>query len=199
MRRIEFMLAVGTVIASFALGALAQSESLGDAARAARKQPRRPAKMVYTNDNLPTTSSISVVGAPPVAAAPQQPATKLSEDKAKSLEDKAKLPAKDGKPEEQKTAPSDQVTTDQLTDQKKKIADLEKDLDLLQREYKLQVADYYADAGTQLRDPKKWAEQETKFRTDIADRQKQVDEAKAQLQDMEEQARKAGTLETASQ
>ena len=192
MRRIEFMLAVGALVASFALGALAQSESLGDAARAARKEPRKPAKMVYTNDNLPTTASISVVGAPPAEEAAQEPA-------AKPKVEKAKIATKEGKPEEKKTAEGDQVTGDQFADQKKKIADLEKDVDLLQREYKLQVADYYADAGTQLRDPKKWAEQETKFRTDIADRQKQVDEAKAQLQDMEEQARKAGTLETASQ
>ena len=39
---------------------------------------------------------------------------------------------------------------------------------------------------------KKWAEKETKFRADIADKQKQLEDAKAQLQDMEEQARKAG-------
>ena len=69
---------------------------------------------------------------------------------------------------------------------------MEHELDLLQREFKLQVANYYADAGNELRDQKNWSDQETKFKTDIADKQKQLDDAKAQLQDMEEQARKAG-------
>jgi len=184
MRRIGFMLAVDAVVVASALGAAAQSESLGDYARAVRKEKRPPAKQVYSNDNLPTSASISVVGAPAEEAEPK-PAVQPSEEKQKP-------PQKESKAEDKKASQSEQALPDQLSDQKKKIADLEKELDLLQREHKLQVADYYADAGTQLRDPKKWAEEDTKFRTDIAEKQKQLDEAKAQLQDTEEQARKAG-------
>jgi len=191
MRRIEFMLAVGAVVVASALGAAAQSESLGDAARVARKEPRPPAKKVYTNDNLPTSASISVVGAPRGEAEPK-PA-------AKPADEKPKPPQKDSKAEEKKASQSEPTLPDQLSEQKKKIADLEKELDLLQREYKLQVADYYADAGTQLRDPKKWAEGETKFRADIADKQKQLEDAKAKLQDTEEQARQAGMPGSISQ
>jgi hypothetical protein len=187
MRRILFMLAAGAVVVASALGAAAQSESLGDAARAARKEPRPPAKKVYTNDNLPTSASISVVGSP------------AEEAEAKPPEDKPKPPQKETKAEEKKAPQGEEGWRDQFSEQKKKIGDLEKELDLLQREYKLQVADYYADAGTQLRDPKKWTEAETKFRADIADKQKQLDDAKTKLQETEEQARQAGMPGSISQ
>ena len=191
MRRIGFMLAVGAVVVASALGAAAQSESLGDYARAARKEKRPPAKQVYNNDNLPTSASISVVGSP-TESAQEKPADKPQDEKQKQ-------PQKDSKAEETKAPLDEQGWRDQLSEQKKKVSDLEKELDLLQREYKLRTADYYADAGNQLRDPKKWTEDETKFRADIADRQKQIEEAKSQLQDMEEQARHAGTSEPSIQ
>ena len=198
MRRIGYMLATSAVVAVCALGAMAQEESLGDAARAARKEKRPPAKMVYTNDNLPTNTIISVVGPPPVAeekpAADEKPAAaekspaKLSDDK-----DKEKPVLKDGEKEtkaaETKTPQTEQEWQDLMSAQKKKIAELEHALDLDQREYKLQVAQYYADAGTQLRDQKDWADREVKFRAEIADKQKQIDDAKAQLKDIEGQQR----------
>jgi len=191
MRRIGFMLAVGAVVVASAVGAAAQSESLGDYARAVRKEKRPPAKQVYSNDNLPTSASISVVGSP-TESTQEKPADKPQDEKQKQ-------PPKDSKAEETKAPQDEQGWRDQLSEQKKKVSDLEKELDLLQREYKLQVADYYADAGTQLRDSKKWAEEETKFRADIAEKQKQLDEAKAKLQDTEEQARKAGMPSSVSE
>ena len=176
MRRIGYTLALSAMVVASALAATAQSESLGDYARAMRKQKRPPAKMVYTNDNLPTTTTISVVGQPPLTTE-ENPAAGPQDEKAKA------------EPKEDKT--SEAKAQDQISQQKKKIADLEHELDLLQREYKLQVANYYADAGTQLRDQKNWSDQEAKYRADIADKQKQIDEAKAQLQEMQEQARQA--------
>jgi len=187
MRRIGYMLVVSALVLVSALAAVAQQESLGDYARAVRQEKRLPAKMVYTNDNLPTTTTISVVGPPP-ATAEEKPA---AEEKAaaKPQDEKAKAEQKEGKTSENKAPQNEQEWQDQMSAQKKKIVDLEHDLDLAQREYKLQVAQYYADAGTQLRDQKAWAEQEAKFRADLADKQKQIDEAKAGLQDMEEQQR----------
>jgi len=190
MKRIGCKLAVSVVVVASAQAAGAQSESLGDYARAARKQKRPAAKMVYTNDNLPTTTIISVVG--PSATTDENPAEKLQDEKEKQEQ-------KEGKTSENKAPQGEQEWQDQISAQKKKIADLERELDLLQREYKLQVANYYADAGTQLRDRKDWADQEAKFRADVADRQKQISEAKAQLQDLEEQARKAGVSSSAVQ
>ena len=184
MKRIELLLAVSAVVLASALGAVAQSDSLGDYARAVRQEKRPAAKMVYTNDNLPTNTTISIVGPPP-ASTEEKPAPKAQDDKAKTA-------AKEGSAAENKAPQAEEQWHDQLSAQKKKIADLAHDLDLLQREYKLQAAEFYADAGSQLRDPKKWAEDDAKFRTDIADKQKQLDDAKAQLQEMEEQARQAG-------
>jgi len=184
MRRIGRMLAVSAVVVGSVLATVAQSESLGDYARTVRKAKRPPAKMVYTNDNLPTNTTISVVGPPPVTTE-EKPAAKPQGEKEKPEQKESKAP-------ETKPPQDEQEWQDQISAQKKKIADLEHELDLLQREYKLRVAQYYADAGSDLRDPKKWAEEDATYRGDIADRQKQLDLAKAELQDIEEQARKAG-------
>jgi predicted RNase H-like nuclease (RuvC/YqgF family) len=191
MKRIAFMLAVLAVVAATAMAAAAQSDSLGDYARAVRKEKRPPAKMLYTNDNLPSTAAISVVG-PPAASTEQNPAAKPSDEKPKADQ-------KEGKTTENKTPQDEQGWRDQFAAQKRTIAGLEHELDLLQREYKLHVTEYYADAGNELRDQKKWAEDDAKYRADIAEKQKQIEEAKAQLQDMEEQARKAGVPSSASE
>jgi hypothetical protein len=191
MKRIGFMLTVSAVVLASAMGAAAQSQALGDYARTVRKEKRAPAKKVYTNDNLPTSASISVVG-PPAASPEEKPAAKPQDEKEKPAQ-------KETKPAEKQAPLDEQGWRNLFSEQKKKISDLEQELDLLQREYKLQIANYYADAGTQLRDQKQWAEQEVKYRTGIAEKQKQVDEAKAQLLDMEEQARKAGMPSSVSQ
>ena len=197
MRRIGYMLTVSALVVMCALAAVAQQDSLGDAARAARKEKRPPAKMVYTNDNLPTTTTISVVG--PSRATEETPAGE--EKPAAKPQDEKEKPAQTESPKESKTSESrtpqnEQEWQDQMSAQKRKIADLERELDLEQREYKLQVAQYYADAGTQLRDQKAWAEQETKFRSDIADKQKQIDDAKAELKDMEGQQQQQAAEKT---
>jgi len=191
MKRIEFMLAVSAMVLASAMGAAAQSESLGDYARAVRKEKRLPAKKVYTNDNLPTSASISVVG----------PAAESTEGKpaAKPQDEKEMQAQKESKTAEKQAPQDEQRWRDQLAGQKKKIADLEHELDLLQREYKLRIADYYADAGSQLRARKKRADEVAKYRTATAQKQKQGAEAKAQLQDMEEQARQAGMPSSVSE
>ena len=195
MKRIAFMLAVTAVVATMAMAAAAQDSSLGDYARAVRQEKRPPAKKLYTNDNLPTTASISVVGS--TATNPEEkPAAKPQDEKPKADKDKDQ---NESKTTENKAPQDEQGWRDQLNAQKKKIADLDRELDLVQREYKLRVTEYYADAGNQLRDPKKWAEEDAKYRNDIADKQKQAEEAKTQLQDMEEQARKAGMSSSVSE
>ena len=192
MKRIEFMLAVSAVALGLAIGAAAQSESLGDQARAARKEKRPPAKKLYTNDNLPTSASISIVGEP-AASAEDEAASKPEGEKEKQAKDKDKSKAqKEDKTAENKPPLDEQGWRDKIAAKKQRIADLEHELDLLQREYGVMASAYYADAGYQLRNPEKWAQDDAKFRTQIADKQKQIDELKSQVEDMEEQARKAG-------
>jgi hypothetical protein len=193
MKRIEFMLAVSFAMFAFVAGAAAQSDSLGDYARAVRKEKRPVAKKSYTNDNLPNSASISIVGAPDPAGVQdnqqgEAPAAKLPDDKSKQDKGKAQ---KEDSAVEKKTPQDDKEWAGQIADQKKHIADLEHELELLQREHNLRVADYYGNPSYGLAEQKKWLDDETKSRAEIADKQKQVDQAKAELQEMEEGARKA--------
>ena len=197
MKRVELVLAVSIAMLACVIGVAAQSDSLGDVARAARKEKRPTAKKSYTNDNLPSTTPINVVGEPK-AGAEEEPVIKTQDSNEKQDGDK-KTAQKQEKATQSKEPQDEQEWHDQIAEQKKQISDLQHELDLLQREYKLQVADYYADAGAQLRDPKAWGEQEAKYRADIAEKQKQIDEAKAQLQDMEEEVRKAGMSSSVSE
>ena len=196
MRRMGCMLAVSVVMVASAMFAAAQSDSLGDYARAVRKEKHPAAKLVYTNDNLPTNTTISIVG-PSAEPAEEKSALKPPDETEKPAA--AQKETKETKAAEKPVPQNDQEWLGQINAQKKSLSDMEHELDLLQREYKLHEAAYYADAGTELRDQKNWSDQEAKYRSDIADKQKQIDEAKAQLQDMEEQARKAGVASSAIQ
>jgi hypothetical protein len=174
------------------------SQSLGDYARAAKKSKPavKPVSKVYDNDNLPRTTAISTVGrtteaAPEedkdkdkkgaeAAAAADNPDVKKADaekDKAKAAEEKKKAMA-----EWQK----------KLDAQKQKIDLLSRELNVMQREYQIRAAAFYADAGNRLRNAAQWDSEDTKYKQQIADKQKALDDAKAQLGDLEEQARKAG-------
>jgi hypothetical protein len=75
---------------------------------------------------------------------------------------------------------------------------LSRELDVLQREYRLRAAAFYADAGNRLRDAGAWDKEDAQYKQQIAAKQKAVDDAKKQLDDLQEQARKAPTSAPAS-
>jgi predicted RNase H-like nuclease (RuvC/YqgF family) len=163
------------------LGA-ANAQSLGEAARQVRKKkaPPSPAQKVYTNENLPTNAPISIMagsGADTTSNEKKGDAASKSETQSAASADSKK------DQEEWRT---------RIAGQKDKIQALERELDVLQREHQIQVAVYYADAGTRLRDDRRWADQERQFKSDVETRQKQLADAKQQLEDLREQARKAG-------
>jgi len=163
----------------------AQQQSLGDAARQARKNKQAdPAKKVITNDDLAPGKSASDTSASSPTAAPAADASKAkSDDKSKlSGDDQAKL---------------DKEWQDKISAQKDQIALLERELDVLQRENKLRAATFYADAGNRLRDEKKYAEEDRKYHDDIAAKQKAIDDAKTTLEQMKDDARKAGASPSA--
>jgi hypothetical protein len=172
MKRTLSVLAAALVVAFAVVICAGAQESLGDVARQQRQSKRPSSAKVITNDDIP------MVPAP----APQAEAKGEKSDKAEaaappSAEDKAKLAASFKAKAEQ---------------QKKNIAQLERELDVAQREYRLKVAVYYADAGNNLRDPKKWAEEDRKQRAELDDKQKALADAKQKLADIQEQTRKAG-------
>jgi len=81
---------------------------------------------------------------------------------------------------------------DKLTSQKDQIDLLARELDVLQREYQIRAAAMYADAGNRMRNQVDWDKQDSQYKQQIADKQKALDDAKQKLDDLQEEARKAG-------
>ncbi len=160
------------------------AQSLGELARQQRQAKKGPAATkMYTNENLPTTATINITGA---ASAPEAPAAK-SEAKTDARVDAKADPFS---PEDKQKMAAEYRS--KVADQKKDISQLEREVDVAQREYKLRAAVFYSDAGTRLRDEKKWADEDRKYQADITAKQKELDAARQKLSDLQESARKSG-------
>ncbi|MGB8011592.1 MAG: hypothetical protein WCF68_08260 [Terriglobales bacterium] len=174
MKRIKY-----TVIATLLLLGIggAAAQSLGDYARAVRKKKAAdtaPASRHFDNDNLPTNEALSVVGPPPTTGnASSAPA--------------APTPAPNTA-DRQKAADE---WNNKIAKQQEKINSLSHDLDLDQRELRLRAAAKFNDPGVAVRTPQ-WDKDETQFRSDMEAKQKEIDAAKQELSDLQEQAKKAG-------
>jgi len=165
----------------FSLSAAAQQPSLGDLARQARKnKPTEPSTKVITNDDLRSGAI-----APEQATSTDEP--KPDTEKAKSSEPS---PADKAKAEEEK-AKAAKDRQDQIAAERDKITKLQSDIDNLQQQSKQRASNYYSDAGTRLRDPKKYADDVQKDKDDIASKQKELEDAKIKLEQLEDQASKA--------
>lgn len=198
----SFTIALVTAAAMAASAQSSNTEPLGDYARAAKKS--KPAvksvSKVYDNDNLPRTTSISTVGNATEATPEENKDKKDAETatgadspdaKADAEKDKAKAA------EEKKKAQAEMQK--KLDGQKQKIDLLSRELNVMQREYQVRAAAFYADAGNRLRNAAQWDSEDSKYKQQIADKQKALDDAKSQLGDMQEQARKAGVPKAAEE
>ncbi len=188
MRRVlGFCITVALFSALLIVSAVAQSQgalSLGELARQQRQAKKGPAATkMYTNENLPTKATINVTG---VASAPD-PAPGKGEGKTDA---KADAKADPFSPEDKQKMAAEYRS--KIADQKKNISQLEREVDVAQREYKLRAAVFYSDAGTRLRDEKKWADEDRKYQADITAKQKELDTARQKLSDLQESARKGG-------
>lgn len=173
--------------------AQSSAPSLGDAARAARKNKTdaSPATRHYDNDNLPVNDTLSIVGPEPVAA--KDPAVLAKDKGAASATDKDK----DKKPADPTVAAAErQKSADEmkkkLAEQQQKIDALNHEISLDQREDRLRAAAFYSDAGTQLRNSAQWQKEQADSKNDADAKQKALDAARQQYEEMQEQARKAG-------
>lgn len=192
------MVTLLTLAAGVASAQSSSAPSLGDAARAARKNKAdaSPATRHYDNDNLPTNDALSVVGPEPVAAT-NTAASAQSKDAASSVNDKDKDKNNDKKPADPTVAAAErQKSADEmkkkLAEQQQKIDALNHEISLDQREDRLRAAAFYSDAGTQLRNSAEWQKEQTQSKNDADAKQKALDTAKQQYDEMQEQARKAG-------
>ena len=155
-------------------------QSLGEAARELRKnKPPEPTTKVITNDDLGPSVPLTPTKDSDKADSAKKSDSGNSDKKkeASSADDQAKL---------------DKEWEDKIAAQKDQIALLERELDVLQRETKLRASNYYADAGTRLRNEQKYVEQDRKSRDEIAAKQKAIEDAKSKLEQLREEARKAG-------
>jgi hypothetical protein len=190
-----FIIALSTVALSSVAAAQTPSStpdqsSLGDYARKVRKDPSAKAKpKVFDNDNLPTNDKLSVVGPPPAGDASGTPAAADNKDKDKDAAAKPAAPADD---EQAKKKAVWKGWQDKLTSQKDAIDLASRELDVTQREYQLRAAAMYADVGNRMRNSTQWDKEEADYKQKIVDKQKALDDAKQKLDDMKEDARKAG-------
>jgi len=182
--------------------------SLGDYARQIRKGGAPAKPKVFDNDNLPKGDKLSVVGTPAEAAtgasteaapAPaageakaQTEAKTTSETKPAEEQAPAAGPAKTPEEEDAAKQAAWKQWGDRIQQQKDQIDLLTRELDVLEREYKLRAAAMYADVGNRMRNSGDWDKQDAQYKQQIADKQKAVDDAKQKLDDMLEDARKAG-------
>jgi hypothetical protein len=187
-----FTIPAGSLAAAQTTAPVADQSSLGDYARKVHKDPNVKAKpKVFDNDNLPKEDKLSIVGeAAPVTAAD---ASADSSSKAAASKDGAAAnPAASTNDEQSKKLAEWKTWQDKLTTQKNSIDLASRELDVLQKEYQLRAAAMYADVGNRLRNSTQWDKEEGEFKLKIADKQKAVDDAKQKLDDMQEEARRAG-------
>jgi hypothetical protein len=167
----------------------AQEPSLGSYARAAKKdkKPQAAAKK-FDNDNLPKDDTISIVGNGATASV-EASAAPLSDSPTAASSDK--LTVQPGQTQEQRQVVYDQWQQ-KINTQQSEVDLVQRELDVAQREYRVRAAAFYADAGDRLRNQGAWDKEDADYKTKIADKQKDLDEAKQKVTDMQEEARKSG-------
>jgi polyhydroxyalkanoate synthesis regulator phasin len=155
----------------------ANAQSLGDYARSVRKNKpdSAPASRHFDNDNLPTGEALSVVGPPPDAASASAPAAPDT-----SAADRQKA-ADDWK--------------QRIDKQKERVAALNHEVDIDQRELRLRAAAQTSDPGVTARNVQ-FVKDEVQYKTDMDAKQKELEAARQQLDDLQDQAHKAGIAQT---
>ena len=155
----------------------AGGDSLADYARSVRKnKPDTGASSRhYDNDNLPRTGTLSVVG-------PEAPPPNAAKDAGTAQSGAANSDRQKATAELQK----------KIDEQQKKVDTLTKDLDLQQREFRLRVAQFYTDPNNRLQNSAKWDEENKQYQADSESKQKAIDSARTQLNELQKQAKDAG-------
>jgi LAS superfamily LD-carboxypeptidase LdcB len=167
----------------------AQPQSLGDYARTVRKDKKPSSAKQFDNENLPVDDKLSVVGG--AAASSDQQTAPGVEPTANQTADAKPAAIQPGESPEDRQKTYD-VWKDKIAAQKAKMDLAARELDVEQREYQLRAAAMYADAGNRLRSSGTWDKEDADYKKKIEEKKKAADEAKEQLANMQEDARKAG-------
>jgi hypothetical protein len=188
------LISLVVLLASF-LVVNAGAQSLADiAAQTRAKQKNSTNSQVIDNDILPSVSDPSSYPLPYETKKDDGTGDSTNaSDKDKKDADKTDP----GKKDEQKTAATadkqgSDVFKKKIEDQEKEILTLQRELEIAQREARLRAAEYYADAGTMLRDQGKFADETKKTQAEIDAKTQALADAKQKLADLQEEARKSG-------
>jgi len=202
MKRISLYWVGGALLVGL-LVTTSDAQSLGDYARNARKEKsQKPPTTTkkFDNDNLPRDERLSIVGPQPEEAPAEKPAEAEAKPDAAAPAGEAAQPDQAGEKKPESAQPTDtqnrqkgyQEWQTKIADQRNQVELLSRELDVMQREYKLRAAAFYADAGNRLRNQGQWDKEDASYKQHIADKQKSLDDAKQKLEDLQEQARKSG-------
>jgi hypothetical protein len=174
----------------------AQDDSLAAQARQARKNKVTTQTRTFDNDNLPREDKLSIVGTPQPPADANPPAAATSTTTDASSKDKSANASTDNNVSTKDAAAKKQAEWSQWKDrivaQKEAIDLSQRELDVTEREYKLRMAAMYADVGNRLRNSGQWDKQDADYKAQIEAKRKALVDAKQKLEDMQEEARKAG-------
>lgn len=173
-----FCLLIAAVVFAYPMAA----QTLADRARELRKEKRTQSssEKVFTNESLNLRPAPSI-------------GEKATETKpaAKGEETEEEEGAKKLTPDEEKAAAAADIRS-RIEKAKSEVATLQRELDIATRENKLRTAQFYADAGNRLRDEKKFADEQRANQADMADKQKRLAEAQALIENLRNEARRAG-------
>ena len=162
--------------------------SLGDYARSVRQnkpQTTKSAAKVYDNDTISSANTISVVGPGPSANATKKSDEDKNSDKATSAESKSGDQQADDKPPAVKPGQSLEERQKVFDEWKTRIADEKKKIDQMAHD----LNDYQHNST--LAQVSVWPENQ-KYAQGLSEKQKSLDQAKTELNNLQEQARKAG-------
>jgi len=192
------LLGVALLIAAPLACAQNDGVSLGDAARAqkAKRGNPSPNAKVYDNDNLPKGGAISTTTGDygGIAAAPASKSSSTAATTASTSTAASTAKGKDSKeqtPDEATKAQTDEFAQ-KVADAKKNITQLEREVDVMQRENRLKAAAFYGDAGTKLRDGARYQADDQKQQETLKAKQDELAAAKAALDQIRDDIRKAG-------
>jgi len=181
-----FLLLVAFAFTLVSAAQSTQQSSLGDVARKTRSQQKAPAIARYDEESFRNS-------APSAPSVDDKKSDDGDKDKDKDSDKQADAKPADAKAKGKEADKSKDDFKAKIEAQKNEITMLQREIDVTQREQRLRAAAFYGDAGTQLRDQAKYAE-EAKAQQDKIDSKKQaLDAAQQKLADLEEQARKTSS------
>ena len=161
----------------------AMGQTLADRARELRKEKRSST----ANEKVFTNETLNLRPAPSIG----DTSTNGKADAKKTADDSGDEGEKRLTPDEEKAKAATEYK-DKIQKAQQELATLQRELDIAQREARLKVAQYYSDAGNQLRNEKSFADEERKNQAETAEKQKKIADAQATIEKLRNDARRAG-------